>query len=651
MPRLGRYVAAAFLTAALVGAGAKAQAPFGKSYVHGLDAVPSFTPSSRRDGHGDPLPLHAIARFGSCRLRHDQAVGLLFSPDGKILVSVGERDLRVWDVRSGKESPWLLQGSSATDRIDQVFFADGSLYTRLSNGQMQRWEVETGRLIDEGKAIAAGAAGKLEATVSSSDGKLHAALDAGMIRIKRTDGDRLHALDGHDAAITGLAISADGKRLASVDGDGAILTWNVGKAEVEHRWRAGGAACIALAADGRWLAIGGSGIRIYEAASGREIAHLNAHGNLVFAMAFAPDGKRLLSAGGDNRARLWDTDGWKEIRQFAPRKPRDPERTSRPWAVLFSADGMTMAVCAGDDEETNLWHVDAAREPTRIPRHWPIAFMPDGKSILTQNHFGHLSQRDTASGKEFAYSRALGWLASPDGARLLARGPDRRELFVRDWALDETLLGLHGERGAIEAGVFSGDGRWLFTASSLGTIVQWDVANSLRNARLERHWSMLLAANEDNAATAAAALLVKPDESIAFLKERVHPVGSKDVSIKQLIADLDHVRYPVRYEASLQIEKLGALAEPELKAALQKPPSLEFTRRAEALLVKAGAAKAQLPEQRATLRVIAIMERLATPEASEVLRKLASGYSEAPTTRAAQQALERLAGSNGKNKK
>lgn len=621
---------------------ASAQTMIGKTHLHELESAPSFEASFRRDALSDPLPKYAIARFGSRRLRHEAAVSILFSADAKNLVSFSETDVRVWNIQDGQELPWMLQSPSADDKIAQVFLDDNYLCTRLANGVTQRWQLTTGKLIEQGRAIGPGQARKAEERIESADGKLRATLNAGIIRIERTNGERLHAPSGHDAAILGLAISSDGKRLASVDRDGQALLWDVSTGKIVQRWRAAKATCVALSADGRRLALGASGIRVFDAEAGREIVHLQAHGDRVFALAFAPDGKRLLSAGSDNLARLWDSDGWKEIRQFTPRKPRDAEHTDRPWTVLFSPDGTLMAVCAGDDEETNLWPADPAQPPVRIARHWPIAFTPDGVSILTQNHFGHLSQRSTATGREGAYSRTLGWLASPDGKRLLCRGPDRRELVLRDWQSDETLLGVHGQDGAIGAGIFSSDGRWLFTASNLGTIVQWDLARGLDDVRMERHWSVLLGSDDEAAAKAAATLTARPEETVAFLKERVQPVGSKEISIKRLIADLDHVRYPVRQEASRQLEKLGALAAAELKAAVEKPPSLEFRRRAEALLVKLGPAQGPLQEERAAIRVVAIMERLATPESRELLRKLASGYPEAPTTRAAEQALGRL---------
>lgn len=664
-------------TMAALLAAASSHAQIAKMHVHELETQPSSAVSVRLDRHGDTLPEGALARLGSRRLRHEGALGVAFSPNAKVLASVGESELRLWEVRDGKEFPWLLQISSAGVRIVRIrFSADNKdLFTTLSNGRVRQWDLETGKLVGQAMDLNLKAAAPFVLKATSADGTLQAGLDHDIIRIERAgNGRRLHLLPGHDGAVIALAVSADGKLLASAGTDRQVLLWDVARAELLHEWRDTKALCLALSADGKLLAVGEArdarrvgargGIHLCDAKTGREIQHLPAHGDAVFALAFSPDGKRLLSAGSDNRARLWDTADWKELRQFAPRKPRDPEHTARPWAVAFSGDGTLMATCAGDDEEINLWPIDPAKEPVRIPRHWLLGFRPDSKTLLAQNHFGHLSVRDTSTGKELGYSKTVGWLPSPDGKVILVRGPQGRDPLLRDWRVGETLLTYQGQDGKSSAAVFAADGRSVFTASTLGTIVQWDVATSLqkvardkaaalqraetqraavlRDIHLEKLWSQLQGESDQEAASAVNAFVAMPGEALPYLKDRVQPFGSKEVSITRLIADLGNSRFVVRHEATRQLEKVGVHAEPELKAALEKPTSLEFKRRVEGLLEKVATEPTMILEQRAAVRTVTIMERLATAEATQVLRKLATGYPEAAVTRAAQAALDRL---------
>jgi len=53
-------------------------------------------------------------------------------------------------------------------------------------------------------------------------------------------------------------------------------------------------------------ASGGNTVRIWDAASGKEIAVLRGHEDLVHSAAFSPDGSRIVTASNDKTARIWD---------------------------------------------------------------------------------------------------------------------------------------------------------------------------------------------------------------------------------------------------------------------------------------------------------------------------------------------------------
>src|SRR6476619_2491922 len=60
-------------------------------------------PSSHIDCFGDPLPAGAMLRLGTTRLRQgDDAEGVAFSPDGRILASAGmDESINFWDTATG----------------------------------------------------------------------------------------------------------------------------------------------------------------------------------------------------------------------------------------------------------------------------------------------------------------------------------------------------------------------------------------------------------------------------------------------------------------------------------------------------------------------------------------------------------------------
>ena len=65
---------------------------------------------------------------------------------------------------------------------------------------------------------------------------------------------------------------------------------------------------VAFSPDGRRLASAGDDgtVRLWDPATGAELAALTGHDDPVNAVAFSPDGRRLASAGDDGTVRLWD---------------------------------------------------------------------------------------------------------------------------------------------------------------------------------------------------------------------------------------------------------------------------------------------------------------------------------------------------------
>jgi len=81
---------------------------------------------------------------------------------------------------------------------------------------------------------------------------------------------------------------------------------------------AGGIDCVAFAPDGRTILTGSEDgtAQLWDAASGREIRRLEGHGVRVSSLSFAPDGRTILTGSDDGTARLWDAATGRELCQL-----------------------------------------------------------------------------------------------------------------------------------------------------------------------------------------------------------------------------------------------------------------------------------------------------------------------------------------------
>ncbi len=111
--------------------------------------------------------------------------------------------------------------------------------------------------------------------------------------------------------------------------------------------------------------------------------------------------------------------------------------------------------------------------------------------------------------------------------------------------------------------------------------------------------------------------------------------------VRRLIAGLDSNRFAVREKAYRELLKLGDLAGPILRQASAGTPSLETRRRIDQLLADLHRPP-RSPAQIQTLRAIAVLEYIGTPEARLLLRSLAEGAPETRVTREALAAQKRL---------
>ncbi len=363
---------------------------------------------------------------------------LLFSPDSQRLGSIGvDQTARVWEVATGREVLTIQEPA----RFGMAFTSDlrwlavqnqdkGLRILPVLNDPSAAFTINVGAvsalaLSADGKRLAAGIPGGPSFGVRAWE--LPSTVDGLgspplVFTLREED-----ALLANFGPILGLAFRPDGKQLATAHEGKIVQLWDTtsGKKDRMLKGHTQRVVSVAFGLDGKRLASGSwdRSIRIWDPVTGEHLATLTGHADKVHGVAFSPDGQRLASASEDATLKIWDLNSGKELCTLTGH--------GRPvLGIAFSPDGQRIA-SASQDKTVKVWDAASGRQTLDLVGHQSgvgvVAFSNDGKRLVSGDAEGTIKLWSAVTGQEVLTLRGhltsvVGLAFTPDGNRLASSG-------------------------------------------------------------------------------------------------------------------------------------------------------------------------------------------------------------------------------------
>lgn len=303
----------------------------------------------------------------------------------------------------------------------------------------------------------------------------------------------LRSCSDHPGAIDAVAISPDGRILATGGAQGSVrlLDLETGKSQTGPPPVPGNVYGLAFAPGGRDLAIASDAALIVWNSEAGKARFTITHKPLWYLprLAFRPDGRLLLAvAPGVNGVRAWDAENGTEVSVPLPDEPAQ--------ALAFSPDGRLLALARG--KEIEVWDAAGWRLLRRLAGHTlnveALAFAPDGR-LASASDDRSIRVWDATTGREVIVLRGhtggVTCLEFASKGRRLVAGD--KEMVVKVWDVTRDPQGhvFHATSGDqlgewLSNLVFAADGRTLWVVREAGNVAterrgpyrlyQWDVA-------------------------------------------------------------------------------------------------------------------------------------------------------------------------------
>jgi WD40 repeat protein len=292
------------------------------------------------------------------------------SADGEaVLTGSFDRSVRLWEMRGGQRLDTYVNTPNAPPDVPVVFLRvidDGTLAIDRS-GYIVQWDVD-GNVVNEGSF------GALPLALSPDGTICLGVTDQGEAIIFDTRSGETKStlpltIDRTTIRYTAAFSPDNSKVVISVNGE--VLLFNTTDGTAVEGWSNPDVvitfAALAFSPDGKRL-LGATDwfpetqIILWNIETGEELGRLIAEASdQLTDVLFSPDGKTAFSASWDRKIRQWDLSTFEEIRSFSG-------HTQRVNKIALSADG-SLLLSGGADYTVRLWEVATGEELSRFEGH------------------------------------------------------------------------------------------------------------------------------------------------------------------------------------------------------------------------------------------------------------------------------------------
>lgn len=286
-----------------------------------------------------------------------------------------------------------------------------------------------------------------------------------------------NTLDRHGDVVSAIAITSDGKTLASSSYDREINLWNLNSGALVQTLtgHSDWVSSVAISPNEQTLASGSydGEIKLWNLNTGTLLRTLKGHSGVISSIAISPNGRVLASGSYDGEIKLWNLNTGALLQTLTG-------HSGAVSSIAISPNGQTLA-SGSYDGEIKLWSLSSGvlLHTLRGHRDWvsSVAISPNGQTLASGSYDGKIKLWNLSTGALLrtlkGHSGRISSIAISPNGRTLASGSSDGEIRLWKLGAGKLLHAVTGHANVVTAVALTPDGRTLASSSRDSTIKIW----------------------------------------------------------------------------------------------------------------------------------------------------------------------------------